>query len=321
MAEIPAAQSSGQDIRGRGRENEPSYPPAARHRWAQKTVLTPIALAIISVALLVIALFLYPGAVALPTPPPPILEVSSRFPVTFINYLVQQKTTKTAKIFIEVDSRAPQAATERAGVSVGLPLRTRFTNCPLVTCKITPDHLYAVWVKPLVFRHSSLGWTASAVYDVQARSFDETFNGVEASAAIPDVRYMGSGTPTLQAGYFIKSASSYDWAAFPSLPIRVVNSYLADWQEPLHPGETAGQAVVGTDHSAQHSDDFKVFLAGALIALAGAAILTAAVEALHARDWAAIADLPHPPGASWTQRGAQPAADWQGLFGGADPPG
>lgn len=320
MADIPTAQSSGKDIPPRALENKPPYLPAAPHRWARKTVLTPIALTIIGVALLVIALFLYPGAVGLPTPPPPILVVSSRFPITFINYLVKQETAKTAKIFITVASRAPQAATERAGVSVGLPLRTRFLSCPLVSCKITPDHSYAVWGKPLVFRPSSLGWTASAVYGVEAPSFDETFNGIEASAAIPDVQYMGSGTPTLQAGYYINSASSYDWAAFPSLAIRVVSSSFADWQEPLRQGETAGLAVVGTNQSAQHSDDFKVFLAGALIALAGAAILTAAVEALHARDWAAIADLPHPP-ASWAQRGAHPAGDWQGLFGGADPPG
>jgi hypothetical protein len=45
------------------------------------------------------------------------------------------------------------------------------------------------------------------------------------------------------------------------------------------------------NHAAQKADDAKTFIAGALIGLAGAAILTAAVEALHVRDWDALRAL------------------------------
>jgi hypothetical protein len=50
-------------------------------------------------------------------------------------------------------------------------------------------------------------------------------------------------------------------------------------------GTTAGREAAGIDQAAEASDNFMSFLAGALLALGGAAILAAVLGAVHTRDW------------------------------------
>ena len=49
-------------------------------------------------------------------------------------------------------------------------------------------------------------------------------------------------------------------------------------------GRIPGRAAVGINHAEQTTDDNKTFVAGALIGLAGGALLSAVQEALHAND-------------------------------------
>jgi hypothetical protein len=42
--------------------------------------------------------------------------------------------------------------------------------------------------------------------------------------------------------------------------------------------------VVGLNHSAQTRDDIKIFIAGALLGIAGGAIIAAVQEAMHLGD-------------------------------------
>ncbi len=122
---------------------------------------------------------------------------------------------------------------------------------------------------------------------MKAGHFGETFDGVNAYAAIPDITYRGPGKPYLEAAYHIPSAASYDWS---SVPTEEVGRSVAVWEEPIPPGETAALVAVGINHAAQTDDENKTFIAGALVALAGAAILTAVIEAVHVHDWAALRD-------------------------------
>ncbi|MGO9144012.1 MAG: hypothetical protein ACLP70_21620 [Streptosporangiaceae bacterium] len=46
---------------------------------------------------------------------------------------------------------------------------------------------------------------------MKARSFGVAYNGITASAAIPEFIYRGPGTPIFLVGYDIPSAASYDW--------------------------------------------------------------------------------------------------------------
>ena len=133
---------------------------------------------------------------------------------------------------------------------------------------------------------------ATAYFYVKASSFGMFSNGADAFAAIPEVVYIRKATPAgipeLVAAYDVPLASSYDWSADP--PVSATSSG-AIWEEPVHRGTTAGREAAGIDQAAQARDLFMSFLAGALLALGGAAILAAVIEAVHTRDWDLIREL------------------------------
>jgi hypothetical protein len=113
---------------------------------------------------------------------------------------------------------------------------------------------------------------------VKAHNFGVTFNGVTAAAAIPEVLSKGA---SLITSYHIPSASSYDWSSYPTA---FLSSSGATWDEALISGDTVGWVASGINHIAQANDDSTTFIAGALLGLAGGAILSAVQEALHADD-------------------------------------
>lgn len=120
---------------------------------------------------------------------------------------------------------------------------------------------------------------------MKAHSFGVTFNGINASASNPEILYQGigkgTGTPLLFVVYHFPSASSYDWSSYPAL---WASKSAAAWQEAVNHGDTATRTAVDIDHARRASDNNKTFFAGALLGLAGGAILSAVQEALHARD-------------------------------------
>jgi len=90
-----------------------------------------------------------------------------------------------------------------------------------------------------------------------------------------------SNQPTLVTTYAIPSGSSYDWT---TLPPRWSNGNKVQWGEQIGSGGLDGIAVLGINQSNQAKDDTETFFAGALLGLAGAALLSAVQEALHAND-------------------------------------
>ena len=90
-----------------------------------------------------------------------------------------------------------------------------------------------------------------------------------------------SGEPYLYTQYNIHSASSYDWAAFPTSN---ANGTFAGWQENVSGNTLASRAAVGVNHANEAKENSKTFVAGALLGLGGAALLSAIQEALHAND-------------------------------------
>jgi hypothetical protein len=79
----------------------------------------------------------------------------------------------------------------------------------------------------------------------------------------------------------VPSADSYDWSSFPTSS---ASSNGASWEEQLVNGEASARVAVGINHSAQVNDDHRNFLAGAIIGIAGGALLGAVQEGLHAND-------------------------------------
>ena len=122
---------------------------------------------------------------------------------------------------------------------------------------------------------------------MKAPNFGVASNGVTVAAAIPEIAFTGSKGANLIATYHIPSADNYDWSSDP--PSTLSNSGAA-WTEAVLPGsiynsgDTAGRVASGINHTAQANDDTKTFIAGALLGLAGGALLSAVQEALHASD-------------------------------------
>jgi hypothetical protein len=132
--------------------------------------------------------------------------------------------------------------------------------------------------KPLVF--DSAG-TASVSFLVEASDFGATSGGGTASAAIPEVQYNGPGTPNLQVHYGLAHAIDYDWASFPTA---FADDLHATWEERIVGGEAPARIAVGINHTEQSRNDLRIFVAGALIAIAGGALIACIQETLHMGD-------------------------------------
>jgi hypothetical protein len=265
-------------------ESRPSES-ATHSRSRLRKILTPLILSILGLVLLAVAAVLYPRSTEISAPAYPQVVVFTKFGITSINYRIAQVSPATAEIFITADRPlpGPRASTQPANVTVNLPPGITFRNC---TCDLGVFGSYAIG--PLTFNH--LG-DASVAFFVKASSFGVTFNGVNAYAAIPEISYSGPGQPEFYIQYGIPSADSYDWSAFPTA---FITNSLVIWKETLSSVSpsglvtatdgTPGRVAVGINHGGESSDDNKTFLAGILAGLAGAAILSAIQEALHALD-------------------------------------
>ena len=248
----------------------------------------------IGLVMLLISFFLYPRTNELPSPAFARLAVSTAFQVAFIEYTVFQPSPSVAEVKISVvlptiDTQGPPAGAPVPSLALALPFGTNFRDCHLPACEVhrKGGTSVSVWLAPLNFRpEPGSGWTAVADFFVKASNFGVTSDGVNASAAIPEILYGAGGQPKLLTLYHLRSASSYDWSGSQTA---LVTSATAQWQTDVVSDDTPGQATVGVDHAAQQHDDIKIFIAGALLGIAGGAIIAAVQEALPSRD------LPRPP--------------------------
>jgi hypothetical protein len=76
-------------------------------------------------------------------------------------------------------------------------------------------------------------------------------------------------------------ALTYDWSSFPTSELE---GSVVRWQEQLAPDDTPERTTVGINYTRQTRDANLNFLAGALVGVAGAAILSAIQETLHISD-------------------------------------
>ena len=245
----------------------------------------PLILTVVGLALLIIGLILYPRRTERPAPVTTKLDVFSTCPLFSVGYAVDPDRARPGVDRLEVRLTLPEGLLPGTGACVGGAGAGLTVVPPAGTALIDCQACRGRWTVGLSFPSDG---RVTAYFFVRASSFGVVDNGVTALAAIPEVVYVGTGTPILLAAYHVPSAISYDWSADP--PVSVTKS-IAIWDEAVTRGETAGRVAVGIDQAAQASDAFKGFLAGALIALAGAAILAAVIEAAHTRDWDVIRAL------------------------------
>ena len=243
-----------------------------------KLMVTPVVLALLGLALLPLALSLYPSSTETSAPAYSRVSVLTNVHVAFITYSVVQLTPSLARMDVDLTrgaSSAPVTGAPFASLIVDAPYGTSFRTCPPTACTRFSGQVPAFSWKVL------LGFDtrgdASASFYVKAKSLGLSVNGLNAQAVLPEAFYTGVGTPEFLVYYSIPSAATYDWSA---LPPAAFSASSATWSEPLVQEDTAPKIAVGINQSRQSSDNHLAFVAGALIGLAGGAVLTAILEAL-----------------------------------------
>ena len=128
--------------------------------------------------------------------------------------------------------------------------------------------------------------TATAIFEVQAHSYEVAANGASAAVGLPQLDYSGTRQAELFLHYQFPSASSYDWSSFPADFTPEPSS--VTWSETLppslFPSVTSARVASGINHSAETHDSNFTLAAGVLFGLGGGAFVAAVQEALHAND-------------------------------------
>lgn len=232
----------------------------------------PGMLAVIGIAMGFAAYLFFPQRDQLPTPPYVAVNVTSRtVAIGSIRYEVDRLSGSSAEIRITV--QALPGATVQGSVSLVtfLPLNAEPVDC--ANCSGFDDA--NIWNPPMPFNATG---RAIATVRVIANDFGYTVNGLNASVAIPQLNYIGSGTPGASVLYDLPGARDYDWSSFPTA---FADDASARWTHQLNAGLAPARTAIGINHANQDKDNRNTFLAGALIGLAGGALLAAIQEGLH----------------------------------------
>ena len=254
--------------------------------WRNEKLRSSVSLTLVGIAILLGAYGVYNSrATEISSPRYVRFAVTAPIPLSTITYSARQISPTTANVTIELFSwQSPQTGPGIPELMVQPPLGTTLLECGNA-CKTTTYYHYitSTWTMALTEKSSSKNLgnvSARAQFQIHTRNFNTTvnFNGVTASAAIPEVTYKGRGNPTILTIYDFPSAESYDWSSFPPVA-RYPDE--AQWQEVKATEVTPSRLAVGTNNDGKSYDDFKLFIAGALVGIGGGALVAAFQEALH----------------------------------------
>ena len=290
MPEVPATPSPDPPTPSPVLHGRPTSPegsqspvPAVHGRPRLKKILVPLVLFALGVVLGLAAYFvIYPSPeTGIPAPAYSQIHVETSVPVQFLAVNIYQGRIE---VRVTLSNAAPIPPADAKGdIEVDLPSGADFYNCQPSDCinseltfGLTPSFV----TRNLKFTNLGDYKSADASFRVRPSSFGMDFDGNNAYAAIPEIILKGPriGGELFFTNSFIPSASSYDWSS--SLPWSVDSSSV-HWKEALNNNDTPGRTAVGINHAREANDVTSSFFAGALIGLAGAAILTAIQEALH----------------------------------------
>jgi hypothetical protein len=242
----------------------------ARERPFWRRILTPLVLVVSGGLLLLATWRVYPWPpAALDNAGPAQLTITTAATVTEVDYVVGAKGEGADVTVIATPTGGPRA------------------RAPKVMVHLAPSALHTKaeflgWYKTVRFSSASGRFSAAAHFPVSPTFASVAYNDLTASAAIPDVTIPGPSTnPVLYADYDIPSGGGYDWSSFPPLTSMPGD---VEWQIHLTAAEPSGRMVVGTSPGREDRDSFRNFFAGALVALAFAAFLSAIQETVS-RFW------------------------------------
>jgi hypothetical protein len=218
------------------------------------------------------AYLFFPQRDQLPTPPYAAVNVTSRtVAIGSIHYEVDRLSDSSAEITIIVQALPGATAQGSVSLVTFLPLKAEPVDC--ANCSRFDDA--NLWKPPMPFNTTG---RATAKVRVIANDFGYTVNGLNASVAIPQLNYIGHGSPGVSVLYDLPGARDYDWSSFPTA---FADGDSARWNHQLNASLAPARTAVGINHANQDKDNRNTFLAGALIGLAGGALLAAIQEGLH----------------------------------------
>lgn len=286
-------RGSQQVVSAQDSDEKRSKPRPKRYR---KTIV----LLIIFVATVAIAFFVYPRHATVYRPQP--------FKVTFyidekvaslnISVLKQPSGEYTLGIDIATDAQKSADNARFAVVSLELPTPVTSDSCKKYSCSSTldnsslfPGREYVTYTAD--FSKQAPGkqfWIAHKLFTINAPVFAWNENGLDVEGQLPSVQLLNShggkssNNPSVQILYTLSDAS-YDWTGGPSPEYTHVFStdsphgVEASWNLPVtelnNPTPVSGQ-----DNSAIAWDNLRIFVAGALVGIAGGAFVGAIQEAI-----------------------------------------
>lgn len=259
--------------------------------WLKK-VLIPLVLFGLGVLLALVGYFkVYPAPeTGIPVPSYSHIIIDTSVPIQVVSVRiskVHEATGSVGKIsvfvFLPDDAPIPPAGAKE-NITVELPIGADFSNCPDCINDYGIYPIESFVTDKLIFRKGQLpAPQADVSFQVKPADFGVSFDDINAYVAIPEIAVKGPRLgqfPTVAAAFSIPSASSYDWSSF--RPQSVDNSTVI-WVGILpNSDDSTGRTTVGINHAREANDSTSSFFAGALIGLAGAAILSGVQEALHA---------------------------------------
>jgi hypothetical protein len=254
----------------------------------RKRPLIPLILAIIGLALLPLAAWLLPGTDQQLAPQQAFVSITSDVPIQTALYQVDNEGPSLSLLIINLQASVyPDPADDHMELKVLLPPGSQFKPCsPNSQCVGNPILLadpsqgpgvQATW-QNLGFNHPYE--YAEAQITVQGQDFGYATNRTEESVSLPEL-YINHGSDNfpLSITYWgLPSPQKYDWSSRP--PSEETRSY-STWTEEVADGYQSPEMAVGVDHSAQDQESTDTFLAGAIVGVAGAALIGALQEFLH----------------------------------------
>jgi hypothetical protein len=179
--------------------------------------------------------------------------------------------TETPVQYVQLTLAAPGKLTGCPGYSCKAPARTAFGGTPLVTL--------------LPLRPSSGGYTAegSLTFTILAKALGYSSTGYDSVAQLPTIDYIidTDQTTYFRVEYMLPYAYEYEWATGPQ------PTFFTPWiYWDLAPRSTAYGPIgnvyaSGFNRAAQSQRDFALFIAGALVGVAGGAVVGALQELLR----------------------------------------
>ena len=260
-----------------------------------------ITLAVIGLAILPLAFWVLPSGDQPPTPSAPLVSIGTNAPVNDMTYQVVRKgpsryllsvILQTSSVVTPKDSKD-----NTANVEIFLPRRWEFGPCvgSKSACVGRPaagvpkgrvPYPGTVRVWHIGFPYSTT--EARLVIFIKGRDFGYTSNSVTENVAMPQVEFSDPVNLRLSVVYQdLPSLENYDWSSFP--PTTETRTY-AGWFELIMNGNVQARMATGIDHGAQTRENRDTFLAGALVGIAGSALIGAAQEAIHL--WADASNAP-----------------------------